>query len=146
MRSTRTFKTAALPKFLLTAIIAFGITGCLGDPFEPSPGDSYGSEDGIILTITPSGADLEWDCAAGQITEPFQTEEDGSFDLEGTFTPGAGLPVREDDPPRAQPARYFGTQLQLSGITLTVEVPSSGITLGPYLLRLGQGVILHRCL
>jgi len=142
----RTFKTDALARSLLAAIIAFGITGCSDDPFAVSPGDFYGSEDGVILTITPSGADLEWDCAVGQITEPLETAEDGSFDLDGTFTPGSGLPVREDDPPVALAARYTGTQTQLSRITLTVEVLESEITLGPYFMRLGQGVVLHRCL
>lgn len=138
--------TAALQRFLLAAIVALGITGCLGDLFDPSPGDFYGSVDGIIMVITPSGADLEWDCAVGEITEPFSSAEDGSFDLEGTYTAGSGGPVQEDNPPRAEPARYTGTKFQLSRITLTVEVPGSGITLGPYLLRLGQGVVLHRCL
>jgi hypothetical protein len=138
--------SAPLPRFLLAAIFATAITGCLGDLFEPSPGDFYGSEDGIIMVITPSGADLEWDCAVGEITESFATAEDGSFDLEGTYTPGSGLPVQEDDPPRAEPARYSGTKFQLSRITLTVKVPGSGITLGPYSMRLGQGVVLHRCL
>ena len=138
--------TAPFSRSLLAAIVAFGITGCLGDLFQPSPGDFYGSADGIIMTITQSGAKLEWDCAAGQITEPFETAEDGSFDFDGTYTPGAGGPVQENDPPRAEPARYIGTKFQLSRITLTVEVPGSGITLGPYLLRLGQGVVLHRCL
>ena len=140
------FVTAALTRFLLAAMVALTITGCLGDLFQPSPGDFYGSADGIIMTITPSGAKLEWDCAAGAITEPFETAEDGSFDFEGTYTPGSGGPVNEDDPPRAQSARYFGTKFQLSRITLTVQVPESETMLGPYLLRLGQGVVLHRCL
>jgi hypothetical protein len=67
--------SAPLPRFLLAAIFATAITGCLGDLFEPSPGDFYGSEDGIIMVITPSGADLEWDCAVGEITESFATAE-----------------------------------------------------------------------
>ncbi len=146
MAAMRPHRVTAPRKLLLAAILAFGITGCLGDPFEPSPGDFYGSEEGLILIFTSSGADLEWDCAVGQITEPFETAEDGSFDLEGTYTPGSGGPVREDDPPVALAARYTGTQTQLSRITLTVEVPESEITLGPYALRLGQGVVLHRCL
>lgn len=138
-------RTTAL-KILPTAILAAGTTGCLGDAFAPEPGDFYGSEAGIIMIITESGADLEWDCAAGQITEPLETAEDGTFDLAGTYTSGSGGPVREDDPPRAQQARYFGTRFQLSRMTLTVEVPESELKLGPYLLRLGQGVILRRCL
>jgi hypothetical protein len=133
-------------RLLLAVIVALGITGCLGDLFDPSPGDFYGSDDGVIMVITPSGADLEWDCAAGEITESFTTADDGSFDLEGTYTAGSGGPVQEDNPPLAEPARYTGTKFQLSRITLTVEVPGSEVTLGPYLMRLGQGVVLNRCL
>lgn len=137
-------KTA--PRLLPTAILAVAATGCLGDAFAPEVGDFYGSQEGVIMIITKSGADLEWDCAAGQITEPLETAEDGTFDLEGTYTPGSGGPVSEDDPPRAQQARYFGTKFQLTRITLTVEVPESELTLGPYFMRLGQGVTLRRCL
>ena len=133
-------------RLLLAATLALGITGCRGDPFAPSAGDFYGSEEGLILILTSSGANLEWDCAVGQITEPFETAEDGSFDLEGTYTPGFGGPVQEDDPPVALAARYTGTQTQLSRMTLTMEVPEREITLGPYFMRLGQGVVLHRCL
>jgi hypothetical protein len=133
-------------KLLLAGVLAFGITGCLGDPFEPSVGDFYGSEAGVIMILTSSGADLEWDCAAGQITEPFETAEDGSFDLEGTYTPGSGGPVQEDNPPVALAARYTGTQTELNRLTLSVEVPERDLTLGPYFMRLGQGVVLNRCL
>ncbi|MEJ2319703.1 MAG: hypothetical protein P8Y10_13085 [Gemmatimonadales bacterium] len=133
-------------KLLLAGVLAFGITGCLGDPFEPSVGDFYGSEAGVIMILTASGADLEWDCAAGQITEPFETAEDGLFDLEGTYTPGSGGPVQEDNPPVALAARYTGTQTELNRLTLSVEVPERDLTLGPYFMRLGQGVVLNRCL
>lgn len=133
-------------KLLLAGVLAFGVTGCLGDPFEPSVGDFYGSEAGVIMILTSSGADLEWDCAAGQITEPFETAEDGSFDLEGTYTPGTGGPVQEDNPPVALAARYTGTQTELNRLTLSVEVPERDLTLGPYFMRLGQGVVLNRCL
>lgn len=146
MRLERALRTTAYRILPITLILALATSGCLGDAFAPEPGDFYGSDEGVIMIITESGADLEWDCAAGQITEPFETLEDGTFDLEGTYTPGSGGPVREDDPPRALQARYFGTKFQLSRITLTVEVPESEIALGPYFLRLGQGVILHRCL
>ena len=121
------------------------LAGCSNDPIGVVPGDFFGGE-GVLLTIRDAGADLEWDCAAGEITEPFESEEDGTFDLEGTYTPLSGLPIREGDPPRAQPARYTGTKFQLSRVTLTVEVPESGTMLGPYLMRWGQGVVLRRCL
>lgn len=146
MRPDRRYKKTAYRILPVAVMLSLATSGCLGDAFAPEPGDFYGSEAGVIMIITESGADLEWDCAVGRITEPFETLEDGTFDLEGTYTPGSGGPIREDDPPRAQPARYFGTKFQLTRITLTVEVPESELTLGPYFLRLGQGVVLHRCL
>ena len=108
------------------------------------PGDFFGGE-GVLLTIRDVGADLEWDCAAGRIEERFETAADGSFDLVGTHTPGVGGPIREDDPPRTEPARYTG-RLSGSSMMLSVELPESDVTLGPYELLYREEAVLRRCL
>jgi hypothetical protein len=134
-----------LPKSLLATIVALQIlAGCSNDPVGVVPGDFFGGE-GVLLNIRDFGADLEWDCAAGRIKEAFETAGDGSFDLEGTHTSGVGGPIREDDPPRAEAARYTG-RLSGSRMTLTVELPESGVTLGPHELRYREEAVLRRCL
>ena len=120
------------------------LAGCSNDPIGVVPGDFFGGE-GVLLTIRDAGADLEWDCAVGRIEETFETATDGSFDLDGTHTPGTGGPIREDDPPRTEPARYTG-ELSGSRMTLSVELPESDVTLGPYELRYREEALLRRCL
>ncbi len=131
---------------LAILLAALPILGACESVVGVSAGDLYGSDDGVVLVVTESGADLEWDCAAGQIEEPLEPAGDGRFDLGGTYTPGVGLPVREDDPPRAEPARYVGRFSGSSRMELTVELPERDTSLGPYVLRLGHEVVLHRCL
>jgi hypothetical protein len=144
MKST-VLPTFLPPKSFLAAIVALPIlAGCSTDPVGVVPGDFFGGE-GVLLTIRDSGADLEWDCAAGRIEEAFETADDGSFDLEGTHTPGVGGPIREDDPPDSEAARYKG-RLSGSRMTLTVELPESGVTLGPHELRFREEALLRRCL
>ena len=77
------------------------------------PGDFFGGE-GVLLNIRDFGADLEWDCAAGQIEEAFETAGDGSFDLEGTHTSGVGGPIREDGPPRVGAGSLYGQAVRIS--------------------------------
>lgn len=62
----------------------------------------------VMLTISTSGATLEFDCATGQISQPIGVDKNGSFDVAGTFTPQHGGPVRKDESTPVQPARYSG--------------------------------------
>ena len=118
--------------------------GCTSEPVGIVSGDFFGGE-GIQLTVRDVGADLEWDCAVGRIEEAFRLSDDGSFDLDGTRTSGIGGPIREDDPPRPEEARYTG-KVSGSSMTLSVELPERGLTLGPYRLRYREEGVLHRCL
>jgi hypothetical protein len=118
--------------------------GCAGEPVGIVQGDVFGGE-GIQLTVREVGADLEWDCAVGRIEEPFRLSDEGFFDLDGTRTSGIGGPIREDDPPRPEEARYRG-RVSGSSMTLSVELPARGLTLGPYGLRYGEEGVLRRCL
>jgi hypothetical protein len=144
MKSTVLLKSL-LPRSFLVAIVALPIlAGCSNDPVGVAPGDFFGGE-GVLLTIRELGADLEWDCAAGRIEDAFETAADGSFDLQGTHTPGPGGPIREDDQPEAETARYTG-RLSGSRMTLSVELPERGVTLGPHELRYREEAVLRRCL
>ena len=142
--------STVLPKFripnsFLAAILALPIlAGCSNDPVGIVPGDFFGGE-GVLLTVREFGADLEWDCAAGRIEEPFEIAPDGFFDLQGTHTPGVGGPIREDDPPRAEAARYTG-RLSGSRMTLSVHLIERDVTLGPHELRYREEALLRRCL
>ncbi len=65
------------------------------------------------------GAELEFDCARGEIVEPLKPDADGRFDLPGTFTRQSPGPIRVGLTPSARPARYSG---RVEGRTMTFSI------------------------
>ena len=63
--------------------------------------------DHVRMEVTTSGAELEFDCATGTITDAMP-ETDGTFSLKGTFTPERGGPSRDGETSRIV-ATYSGT-------------------------------------
>ncbi len=88
----------------------------------------------VPLVVREAGADLEFDCATGRMEEPMTFSADGTFDVDGTFTPGVGGPVREDDPPIPEAARYMGV-LRGDRLTLSAILVEDGTTIGPYFVE-----------
>ena len=64
--------------------------------------------DHIVLEVSEKGADVEFDCAHGQVTQPITLDKHGDFDAGGTFTPEHGGPVRRDENTPSASARYSG--------------------------------------
>ena len=133
-------------EILLPAVVIglAGLAGCSGTIIGISTGESFGGV-GVLLLVRDVGADLEFDCATGRIEEPMTFSPDGTFDVDGTFTPGTGGPVREDDPPIPETARYMGV-LRGDRLTLSAMLVEDGTTIGPYELRRGEQPLLRRCL
>jgi hypothetical protein len=100
-----------------------------------------------ILTVTPSGATVEFECAAGVLDTPLQLDPRGRFDVAGSYAAAPGGPVSTDDPtPEATPARYHGRLIDTTHLDLTVELSPSGQAQGPFRLELGGDASLERCL
>ncbi|MDQ8154788.1 MAG: hypothetical protein P3B98_09000 [Gemmatimonadota bacterium] len=97
------------------------------------------------LVATPDSGTLEYDCAAGRITEPLRPTADGAFAAVGTHTPGRGGPVRIDEVLPRRPARYTG---RVSGdrLTLTVVMTDSAQTVGTFELVRGRSARVFKCL
>ena len=133
-------------EILLPAVVIglAGLAGCSGTIIGISTGESFGGL-GVLLVVREAGADLDFDCATGRIEEPMTFSADGTFDVDGTFTPGTGGPVREDDPPIPEVARYMGV-LRGDRLTLPAILVEDGTTIGPYELRRGEQPLLRRCL
>lgn len=100
---------------------------------------------GIRLTVEESGAQIQYDCASGEITEKLTVDADGNFAVNGTHTRLAPGPIRVGFEPKSQPARYEG---KVSGGTMTFKVvlTESKTTVGEFKLELGKTPRLHRCL
>ncbi|HEX6597103.1 MAG TPA: hypothetical protein VF045_09220 [Acidimicrobiales bacterium] len=113
-------------------------------PARRVPDGTWGGQ-GIRLVVSPSGGTVEYDCAAGFISEALVLGGGESFQAAGTHSSQPGGPSQPGTPtPSGQPARYSGS-LNGSQMTLTVVLPDTGLTLGPFSLGLGQAPLLDRC-
>jgi len=86
--------------------------------------DSNSSEkwggDHVSLVTKPGGADLEFDCAHGEIRVEIKTDSEGNFDLAGTLSREGG-PTRLED--SGQPVRYVG---RITQDTMTFRIHFRG--------------------
>ena len=89
---------------------------------EASSDSIWGGEH-IELTVTASGAEIEFDCANGTIAEPIPLASNSGFKLKGTFTREHGGPVRENEPSRVAAATYSGA---VENGTMHLKVTVSG--------------------
>jgi hypothetical protein len=102
---------------------------------------SWGGEH-IVLDVSAKSAEVEFDCAHGQITQPMTIDKRGDFDVAGTFTPEHGGPVRRDEDTQPASARYSG-HVESDTIRLTVTVGKE--TVGTFTLTRGLRPILTKC-
>jgi hypothetical protein len=100
--------------------------------------------DHIGLTVVKDGAQIEFDCAAGSIDEPFLTDSSGRFALLGSwwFTPPV-LP--QDWQPDKRRARYSGL-VEGNRMTLMVTRLEDNQWLGTFTLFFQRPPFLLRCL
>src|SRR5690349_1791401 len=62
----------------------------------------------VFVEVSNKGAELEFDCARGQVSQPIPLDKHGNFGVLGTFTPEHGGPVLRDEKVSAAQARYSG--------------------------------------
>lgn len=106
-------------------------------------GDWGGQHLGMVAS--PSGAVLEYDCAAGKISEPIRPDERGRFVVAGEHYPGHGGPARIDEEQVKRPARYVGT-VHGDTMTLSVTLTDSNEVLGSFTLVYGRSPFVFKCL
>jgi hypothetical protein len=93
---------------------------------------------------TASGAELEFDCATGTITEPLPHAE-GAFSLKGTFTPERGGPTRDGETSRIN-ATYSGTiKNDTMSLRIVLTGEDNGREVGTFALVKGRAVNLMKC-
>ena len=129
---------------LVGLVLLTGLLGCLeaGVP-EPVTGDWGGQHLGLLAT--PAGADLEYDCATGKITEPIGPDLSGRFSVRGEHYPGHGGPSLIDEAPVKRPARYDG-RVRGGTMTLTVTLTDTNEVLGTFTLVYGRTPFVFKCL
>jgi hypothetical protein len=98
--------------------------------------------DHIVLEVSEKGAEVELDCAHGQVTQPMTIGKHGDFDVAGTFTPEHGGPVSRDENRQPAAARYFG---RVEGDTLALTVTIDKEKVGDFTLSRGAQSHLTKC-
>src|SRR5256712_6671991 len=142
LREGQPMNTARL-LILTTLQVAVISYACSGDHLGGAP-QSAGSPGALLsgdwggphaaLSAAADGATLQFDCGRGSITVPVQLDAQGRFDVAGEYVAQPGGPVAPGDSGEA--ARYGGV---VSGrqLTLTLTRTRTGVSPGPFLVRLG---------
>jgi len=99
----------------------------------------------LAMVLTATGGTMEYDCAAGTISNDWTVTPDGLFAATGEHMPGHGGPGRIDEDTVRRPARYQGT-IRGRTMTLTVVLTDSATVLGVFSLTRGQTGSVFRCL
>jgi hypothetical protein len=97
------------------------------------------------MIVSDTGAAIEYDCAAGTISQPLRLSADGAFDWTGTHYIGHGGPSRVDEPANAHPARYTGRATDES-MTLTLTLTDGAQPPQTFTLRRGGNAMVFKCL
>ena len=109
---------------------------------ESHDGEKWGGEH-LRLVMKAGGADLEFDCAHGEITVPVKPNAQGHFDLQGTFQREGG-PVRSDGASNGRTARYVG-QIDHDTMTFQIHLTSPDETTETFTLTRGNEGRLRKC-
>ena len=134
----------------LVTLLALGSVSasaaCGGTPTNPStsPIGVWGG-DHISLTITDAGSHAEFDCAHGEIPNPWVVDARHAFTVKGTFIRDRGGPILAGEPPDSHPAEYAGS-VTASTMVLTVELTDTKDAIGTFTLVRGAPGRVVKCL
>ena len=96
----------------------------------------------IHIEVGEKSASIEYDCAHGMIEGPLVLDASGRFNLRGTHTPERGGPIRADEQPQSQPAKYVGS---ISGNKMTLTLKLEGFDDEVFTLEKGKQGELFKC-
>jgi hypothetical protein len=105
---------------------------------------SWGGQ-GIVMEIAADGTSLTFDCAHGTISEELKIDNNGRFEVQGSFTRERGGPIRENEVTEASPAIYSGL-VDGDTLTLTITLTKNKENMGTFSLMRGKTGRLRRCL
>ena len=103
------------------------------------PEGPWGGEH-VSLVVRATGAEVDLDCAHGEITVPLRLGPDGRFSLPGYYVRVVGPPF---GPENRQPATYFGSS---DGRRLTLSFTlENGDSDGPFTAFPGGPALVREC-
>ena len=100
--------------------------------------------DHISMNVTDNGAEINYDCAHGSITEKIVPDGQGNFVVKGLHVRERPGPVRKDDDLTGKPATYRGS-VDGDTMKLTVTLSGSEETVGSFTLTRGSSGRVRKC-
>jgi len=128
--------------FLLPLLVALSVIGGRPPRARRIAEGEWGG-DHVRLTVTRSGATLDFDCGLGSMSGPLMASADGRFEQMGRYVAERPGPVRKSDDQSGEKARYSGRR-EGDSLSLSVSL-ADGQTLGPYQLRRGARGRVTKC-
>ena len=107
------------------------------------PNSTWGGQH-IGLEIANDHTTLDFDCAHGNINQPFETDSAGAFDLAGTYVKESPGPARQDAGEEHHQARYSG-RIEGKVMTLTIKLIDRGEIIGRFTLKRGALPQVAKC-
>jgi hypothetical protein len=101
--------------------------------------------DHINMAVGDTSSRVELDCAHGEIPTALTPDSSGAFSAVGTFVPGRGGPIREDENLQVHPATYVGV-VTANTMRLTVRMTEPDLHVGTFMLTRGAAGRLVKCL
>jgi hypothetical protein len=122
-------------------VVAFLISCASATDMQRIPTGVWGG-DHINIEVGSKSASIEYDCAHGVIEGPLVVDAGGRFNLRGTHTPERGGPIRADEQPQSQPAKYVGS---ITGNKMTLTLKLEGFDDETFTLEKGKQGELFKC-
>jgi hypothetical protein len=134
-----------LATLFVLGTVAAGVA-CGGGPTTAStpPIGAWGG-DHISLTISDAGSRADFDCAHGEIPNPWVVDARQAFSVRGIYVRERGGPVRIDEAPDSHPAAYAGS-VTGNTMVLTVELTDTKDVVGTFTLIRGAPGRVVKCL
>src|SRR6266508_1184386 len=99
--------------------------------------------DHVRMTVSRTGARLEYDCADSTVDQPIILDARGRFTAKGAYTPAHGGPRRNGEAAAGR-ARYVG-EVRADTMRLTATLENTKQPVGVFTLRRGDDPLLTKC-
>lgn len=109
---------------------------------EPGLRGTWGGQH-ISMEVNDAGAEIEYDCARGRITEKLVLDRSGNFQAKGIHVAEHPGPVRRGEN-NERPAAYSGS-VHGETMTLTVKLTNNNEVIGTFTLTRGSAGRVRKC-
>jgi len=97
----------------------------------------------IVMSVAPTGTDIEFDCGKATITGAIDADRDGAFTATGTFFQERPGPTTPEGPPR-RPMRVTGT-VKDDDMQVKIVLTDQNEDVGTFTLTFGGTPRLVKC-